>query len=225
MAEGSIEFSGFIQCTAQCHNFMIHGLYDDRRAAQCAAFFLHLADGSMEVLKLTKLLYLSERLSYERYGEPLTGATPYALKDGPVLSEICDHLKNTAGLSETWLTWVAARTENELSLNHVIDNPPKELGALNRADFRVMNAIWGEFGSKSGPELAVYTRHHCPEWSDPGLHLRKIDPDTLLRKVGMKHEDIAKQLEHLCMMAKLSQAWTDKTTRQTSSAYPKKKTP
>lgn len=79
---------------------MFNGLYDDRRAAQSVAFMLHLAGGSLEILKHTKLLYLSERLSYESYGEPLTGATPYALKNGPVLSEVYDRTKRTENLNE-----------------------------------------------------------------------------------------------------------------------------
>lgn len=182
---------------------MFAGLYDDRRAAQCAAFLLHLAGGSLGILKLTKLLYLAERLSYERYGEPLTGATPFALQQGPVLSELYDRLKRTENLNDTWRTWVKGRNGNDISLDHDIDDPAEEFSDLSRADFKVMASIWKDFGGKTGYELVTYTHSHCPEWSDPGRSSHKIDPDTVLRKVGMKREDAAKQIQHLRQSASL----------------------
>lgn len=184
---------------------MFNGLYDDRRAAQSAAFLLQLAGGSLEILKLTKLLYLSERLSYERYGEPLTGATPYALNQGPVLSEIYDRTKRTENLNETWRTWITGRNGNHIILDHQIVDPSEELFALSRADFKVMSAVWNDFGRMTAYELVTYTHRHCPEWSDPGTSSHKIDPDTMLRKVGMKREDAARQIEHLRQAATLKQ--------------------
>lgn len=189
---------------------MFTGLYDDRRAAQSAAFLLQLAGGSLEILKLTKLLYLSERLSYERYGEPLTGDTPYALKQGPVLSKIYDRTKRTENLNETWLTWIKGRSGNNIVLANQIVNPSEELCALSRADFKVMNDVWKDFGDMTAYALVDYTHNHCPEWSDPGMSSHKIDPDTILRKVGMKREDAAKQIEHLRQAAMLKQTLDSK---------------
>lgn len=189
---------------------MFNGLYDDRRAAQSAAFLLQLAGGSLEILKLTKLLYLSERLSYERYGEPLTGDTPYALKQGPVLSQIYDRTKRTDNLNETWRTWIKGRSGNDISLVHPILDPSEELVALSKADFKVMSAVWKDFGGMTAYELVTYTHHHCPEWTDPGMSSNKIDPDTILRKVGMKREDAAKQIEHLRQAASLKRTLDSK---------------
>lgn len=47
--------------------------YCEKRAAQTAAFFICRAGGAIEVLKLMKLMYLAERESLARYGEPITG--------------------------------------------------------------------------------------------------------------------------------------------------------
>lgn len=189
---------------------MFLGLYDDQRAAQAAAFLLHLAGGQLEILKLTKLLYLSERLSYERYGEPLTGDEPYALKQGPVLSTIYDRTKKTDHLNATWRTWIKGRFGNNIVLDHAIQDPSEELLALSRADFKVMNATWADFGHMTASQLVNYTHNRCAEWSDPGNSSQKIDPDTLLRKVGMKREDAAKQMEHLRQAGKLKQTHNSK---------------
>ncbi len=183
---------------------MFDGLYDDRRAAQSAAFLLQLAGGTLEILKLTKLLYLSERLSYERYGEPLTGSTPYALKQGPLLSEIYDRTKRTENLTETWRTWIKGRFGNNVVLVRQIVEPSEELSALSKADFKVMNSVWEKFGNMTGSELVTYTHRNCPEWSDPGMSSHKIDPDTVLRKVGMTRENAAKQIQHLRQAATLA---------------------
>lgn len=176
---------------------MFNGLYDDNRAAQSAAFLLQLAGGTLEILKLTKLLYLAERRSYELYGEPLTGSTPYALQQGPVLSEIYDRTKSTENLNGIWREWIKGRFGNNIVLNRPIVDTGEELSALSRADFKVMNDVWKEFGGKTASQLVTYTHRHCPEWTDPGRSSQKIDPDTILRKVGMSRENSAKQLAHL----------------------------
>ena len=41
-------------------------LFDERRAAQAAAFLLYRAKGRLPLIKLVKLMYLAERLSLER---------------------------------------------------------------------------------------------------------------------------------------------------------------
>lgn len=190
---------------------MFPGLYDDLRAAQAVAFLLHLAGGKLEILKLTKLLYLSERLSYELYGEPLTGDEPYSLKQGPVLSKIYDRTKKTENLNETWRAWIKGRFENNIVLDHDIKDPSEELLSLSRADFKVMNSVWKNFGRLTAHQLVSYTHgSKCPEWSDPGLSSQKIDPDNLLRRVGMKREDAARQVEHLRQTAELKQTFLGK---------------
>jgi uncharacterized phage-associated protein len=182
---------------------MFNGLYDDQRSAQVTAYLLHLGGGSMGILKLTKLLYLAERLSYERYGEPLTGDIPCALKQGPVLSTIYDRTKRTENLNETWRAWIKGREGHDVRLARAIEKPSEELLSLSRADFKVLDATWAEFGRFEGYHLASYTHSKCSEWTNPGASSHRIDPDTLLRNVGMKREDAEKQIEHLKQAGKL----------------------
>lgn len=61
-------------------------LFDERKAAQAAAFLLHKAGGRLPLLKLMKLLYLSERESLQKYGDTITGDTFVSMPNGPVLS-------------------------------------------------------------------------------------------------------------------------------------------
>ena len=55
---------------------MIKNLFNEKKAAQAAAYFLLRAGGPLTVLKLMKLLYLAERGSFERYGTPMIGDRP-----------------------------------------------------------------------------------------------------------------------------------------------------
>jgi uncharacterized phage-associated protein len=48
-------------------------LFNEVRTAQAAAFLLYRAGGKLPLIKLVKLLYLAERLSLKKYGEPITG--------------------------------------------------------------------------------------------------------------------------------------------------------
>ena len=57
--------------------------YSEKRAAQSAAFFISRARGTIEISKLMKLMYLAERESLARYGEPITGDVLVSMKQGP----------------------------------------------------------------------------------------------------------------------------------------------
>ena len=56
--------------------------YSEKKAAQVAAFFIYKAGGTIDALKLSSLMYLSERESLARYGEPLTGDSLVSMEDG-----------------------------------------------------------------------------------------------------------------------------------------------
>ena len=69
---------------------MLKNLFNEKKAAQAAAYFLFRAATPLSVLKLTKLLYLAERRSFERFGEPMIGENPVSMPHGPVLSTTYD---------------------------------------------------------------------------------------------------------------------------------------
>ena len=69
-----------------------YSLFNERKAAQAAAYLLCKAGGSLNVLKLVKLMYLAERESLRRYGETITGDALVSMRNGPVLSATLDHI-------------------------------------------------------------------------------------------------------------------------------------
>lgn len=66
--------------------------YDRPRAHQGALWFLHRHGGTLDVLKLVKLLFFADRLHLWRYGRPITGGEYKALPHGPVAAQLLDDL-------------------------------------------------------------------------------------------------------------------------------------
>ena len=63
-------------------------MFNERKAAQMAAFFLgQLLDRKMPHLKLMKLLYLSDREAVRAFGWPISGDRLVSMPHGPVLSQ------------------------------------------------------------------------------------------------------------------------------------------
>lgn len=175
---------------------MFQGLYDERRAVQSVTYLLHLGGGSMELLKLTKLMYLAEKRSYELYGEPLTGDVPYSLEHGPVLSATYDKTKLVKP-SGAWADWLGERKQNTVNAARRLENPKIELKALSRADLKVLDSIWKEFGHMQAWELRNWTHDHCPEWHDPNKSSVAIDANELFESIGLTGEESAVQQEFL----------------------------
>jgi len=84
----------------------IPALFDEQRTAQAAAFFLHKAEGRMPLFKLMKLLYLAERESYRRYGEPISGDQLVSTPHGPALSLTLDMMNGGGDAQDGWNHWI-----------------------------------------------------------------------------------------------------------------------
>jgi uncharacterized phage-associated protein len=166
-------------------------LFDERKAAQAAAFLLHRAGGELPLIKLMKLLYLSERLSLQRYGEPLTGDRMVSMPYGPVLSMTYEHSNGNAASSIEeggWSTWISDRAEHKVALadKSMINQPTEDLLALSDSDIEVLSETWGNFGRMSHWDIVNYTHNpnNCPEWQDPEGSSKPITYEKLFSVFG-----------------------------------------
>lgn len=148
----------------------------------------------MPLLKLMKLMYLSERLSFERFGETITGDGFVSMKHGPVLSSTYEHMNGSLRSCEGgWSSLIADRAEHQLALRNpcAIKNPDEDLLALSESDTECLGEIWNQFGDKSQWDLVDYTHSGaCPEWEDPGQSMRPIPPSRLLNALGYSAEAV-----------------------------------
>ncbi|MDR0578310.1 MAG: SocA family protein [Candidatus Accumulibacter sp.] len=165
-------------------------LFDESRAAQAAAYLLFRAGGSLPVIKIMKLLYLAERLSLQRYGEPLTGDKLCAMPKGPVLSMTLE-LINGANppTSDGWDYWIAGRDNHMVALaDPSTIRSPDDLPCLSEADIEVLCETWEKFGHFNQWKLVAYTHDKLPEWKDPDGSSLPISYLDVFRATGFTEE-------------------------------------
>lgn len=139
----------------------------------------------MYVLKLVKLIYLSDRLSMERYGLPITYDDLVSMRHGPVPSRTLNLINGDE--SERWDRWIAGRENHQVCLaKHDFDR--EDLDELSEAVMEIIDEIWDEFGSMNQWELRDYTHEHCPEWEDPQGSSRPIREEKIFTAFGWSDE-------------------------------------
>jgi len=182
-------------------------LFDEKRTAQAAAFFLHKAGGRLPLLKLMKLLYLAERESLRVYGEPISGDHLVSMPQGPVLSKTLDMMNGWGGQTQGgWNEWIEDRSGYELALRDpsMIRTPQQDLLALSDGDLEVLEVVWTRFGHMGAFALVEYTHSSaCPEWEDPQGSSYPIPIERVLHAVGYREPSIRAVQEHLHEQANL----------------------
>lgn len=174
---------------------MIHNdtLFQERKAAQAAAFFIFKAGGCLEILKLMKLLYLAERESLRSFGEMITGDAFVSMPHGPVLSMTYDCINGGQPESSNgWGAWISDRQNRVVSLRDasMLRSPEQDLMALSESDLESLEKTWDEFGHYSGWDLRQLTHNGlCPEWEDPHGSSRPIPLQKLLSILGYSQDD------------------------------------
>jgi len=168
-------------------------LFDERKAAQAAAFLLHKAKGSMHVLKLMKLLYLAERESLKRYGDSITGDEFRSMQNGPVLSTTLNFINGMVKPShkDGWNSWIKDDVKHRVELKRKHRSLDQELLALSESDVECLQAVWEKFGGWTRDQLVEYTHSDaCPEWQDPGYSSRILPTSRILKALGYSPEQV-----------------------------------
>lgn len=158
--------------------------FNERKAAQAAAYLLNRAGGKLDLIVLLKLLYLAERRHYERYGEPLTGDRLASMPHGPVLSLTYDHMKGALrSVKGGWDDWISARHGNVLSLCTKARINETVLDWLSESDVEALSEVWKEYGSWPKWRLVDFT-HTLAEFEDPEGSSAPIPRLRLFRALG-----------------------------------------
>lgn len=173
-------------------------LFCEKKAAEVAAFFLISAQqksANLTLLKLMKLMYLAERLSYERFGFPIIGDALVSMPNGPVLSCTLDLINfGSADAQGWWDKLISEKTGRDMSLREGVMLSVDDLRELSESDIEVLDTVWQQFGRMSALKLREYTHdpENCPEWVDPDGSSVPIKLETLLCKLGYSDTDVEK---------------------------------
>jgi uncharacterized phage-associated protein len=184
---------------------MLKELFNEKKAAQAAAFFLIQAKTGLSILKLMKLMYLAERRSFESLGDRLV-----SMPHGPVLSITHNYMNGE--LTSTpggWDSWIADRAEHVLSLNDAKRTASvDDLLELSDADLTVLNDTWQQFGTLTGWQLRDYTHAHCPEWQDPDGSMIPMKPEDLFTALRFSPQQSGAYLGRMKQQAAINAAHT-----------------
>ncbi len=179
---------------------MIQNLFNEKKAAQAAAYFLFRAGEPVSVLKLMKLLYLAERRSFERYGAPMIGDRLVSMPHGPVLSITYNHMSGELeSVAGGWDSWIADRAEHNLDLRdrEALKSPEDDLLELSDADLAVLADVWQHFGHMTASGLRNWTHNNCPEWKDPEGSMIPMTPQDLFAALNFTPEQTREALARL----------------------------
>lgn len=134
-------------------NTTIYFRYDATKAVQAVLWFLHKHGGTMDKMKLIKLVYIADREHLKLYGRPIVGGRYFAMKHGPVTSELLDHINNNDCGRDFLL-------ENKRT---VIAQGPLYEKYLSESDVLVLTKIDEEFGMMGTGRLRNLT-HDFKAW-------------------------------------------------------------
>jgi len=172
--------------------------YNVRKAAQVTAFFAKKQGGSIEVLKVAKLLYLGDREFMELYDFPILFDELVSMPHGPVTSNTLNYINGLAeDQIDRWEEFVVARAGNKVGVcNQKLSTD--DLDELSDAEVHVLETVWDKFGHMTAWELRDYTHKFCLEWEDPHGSSNPIPYERVLKFLRKEHSsEIAQEIESL----------------------------
>lgn len=175
--------------------------YNVRKAAQVVAFFAHQSGGNINVLKLSKLVYLADREFMSLYDMPILFDKLVSMDHGPVDSTTLNYISGFFR-SDSWDDFVAARENYAVGLARNIDTDD-DLDELSEAESEVLSVIWQKFGWMDKYALRDYTHEHCPEWEPSGGTSLDIPYARVFKFLGKSNTDNLS--EHVDMIRAMSE--------------------
>lgn len=153
--------------------------FDHLKSVQTVAYFVRKAGGSIEKLKLIKLIYLAERQSIQRRGRPMNFDSYLSLPHGPIASSALNGIDHKFTRSE-WDALEIAENKRDVSIATEVSDDH-----LSRSDRAILDAIWGQFGAMTASKIRNWTHKHCPEYVEVGpSSSMPIDIADIFEQVG-----------------------------------------
>lgn len=170
--------------------------FETRKAAQVTAFFAKKAGGEINILRVTKLVYLADRLSMEKRDHPITGDNFVSMPFGPVNTYTYSYMKGVAPVrNNEWAEFVGSERWHKLPLAR--DIRIEDLDELSRADIKILEETWAAYKDVEDQfELADFTHRFCPEWRNPNGSSLPIDFATVYTRLKKSDPvDLAEQIQ------------------------------
>jgi uncharacterized phage-associated protein len=128
------------------------------KSLEAAAYLLRLNHGSMNYMRLLKLLYIADRELLTETATVLTGDCYKAMDYGPVLSMVYDHIRGRAWTNPDW----GRHIKTAPGFQAVLEEDPG-VSHLSRAATEKLIEITERYRGKSEWAMVDLT-HDFPEW-------------------------------------------------------------
>lgn len=159
--------------------------FDQRKAADAAAFLIHLHGGEMNHLRLVKLLYAAERTSLERFNRPIIGDKYVNMDHGPVVSRIYDLIKEEKSFP-AWAVLIERSSPTTVRL--MTDEP--HLGSLSDADIEILAEVSKRYRQLNQFQIRDEMHREFDEWEHPGGSSREIPVERVLAALRKSAQDV-----------------------------------
>lgn len=170
--------------------------FETRKAAQVTAFFAMKAGGTINILRVTKLVYLADRLSMEKREHPITGDNFVSMPFGPVNTYTYSYMSGQArARTHEWSEFIGSERWHNLPLAKHLEID--DLDELSRADLKILDETWEAYKDIQDQfELADFTHQFCPEWRDPNGSSVPIDFATVYKRLNKDDPiELAEQIQ------------------------------
>lgn len=156
---------------------------------QTVGYILKKYDGVLNYTKLIKILYLADRKSMEKTGYSITGDSYVSMKDGPVLSDLYNLIKNRFNDKVTQYYWNSKFQTDYFDIHLLVPFIPS--GKLNNSEIEILDSIDSEFHNKSYSQMIdfVHNPKNCPEWKNTQSSI-PISETEILKNIGFSENDI-----------------------------------
>lgn len=169
--------------------------FKTRKAAQVAAFFALKQGGSVNVLKLAKLLYLGDREHLDRHDLPILFDRFVSMDHGPVTSTTLDYVNGYQEDRANWDCFISDRAGYTVGVSRD-DLTVGELDELSDVEIETLESVWTRFGGMDRYAVRDWTHENCGEWEDPKGGSEPIPYERVLKFLGKSHTtEISEEIE------------------------------
>jgi len=169
--------------------------FNVKKSAQAASILLKLNGGDMGKYVFIKMLYLSDRESFKRWGAPITGDDAVSMEHGPVLSNIYNLTKGDCPLYQS--EWEPFISPADVETNRVsnVGNPGED--ELSPAEIKILRGIHAEFKNFTWKQMKDFC-HEFEEYDGTvGKSSRPIATEKILQAIGKTPEEIQEKEQDL----------------------------
>lgn len=163
--------------------------FNARKAAQVVAFFATKTPHcEIDILKVVKLVYLSDRASIGRFGFPILDEPHVSMPHGPVNSHTYRYINGEVELDGTgWNEFLRDRANYKVAALKKFSLD--DLDELSDADVECLEEVWAKFGHMGKWEIRDWThnRTNVPEWEDPSGSSSPIPLERIMTMLGLEN--------------------------------------